>query len=281
MRLGGPVFNVPDDPQALVDYHRKFGFSAAYVRRIDDPVLRGEIRAALTEADILLAEFGAYCINILDTDPAQRQKNFDDISERLAYADAAGARCCVIHGGSFETGGWGKPNPDNFGPRAFDETVKAVQTIVDRVRPTHARLVMETEKYVFPDDPDIYLKLIEAIDRPGFGVHLDPVNIVSSPKLFYANSAFVKDCFAKLGPHIVSSHAKDVTTVDQYPYFITETLAGQGSLDYGAYLTELSKLDADTPLMIEHLTAEQLPGPVDFITRKAEEVGVSFVRPRG
>ncbi len=281
MRLGGPVFDTADDPKALVDYHRKLGFSAAYARRIDDPVKRDELRAAYAEADILLAEFGAYGINLLDTDPVLRQKNIDEICNRLEYADKAGVRCCVIHGGSFETGGWGKPNPDNFSQRAFDETVKGVQTIVDRVQPSHARLVMETEKYVFPDDPDLYLRLIKAIDRPGFGVHLDPVNIVSSPKLYYANSAFVADCFAKLGPHIVSSHAKDVTTMDRYPYFLTETVAGEGVLDYGVYLTELSKLAADVPLMIEHLTAEQLPGAVNFIQRKADAVGVSFIKPRG
>ncbi len=57
MRLGGPVFDTMHDPQTLVDYHRKFGFSAAYVPRMDDPVKLAEIRAAFAEANILaLAE---------------------------------------------------------------------------------------------------------------------------------------------------------------------------------------------------------------------------------
>jgi sugar phosphate isomerase/epimerase len=279
MRLGGPVFDTADDPKALVDFHKKFGFSAAYARRIDDTVKRAEIRAAFTEANILLAEFGAYGINVLDTDPTLRQKNIDEICHRLEYADNAGVRCCVMHGGSYETGGWGKPNPANFSEKAFEETVKAVQLIVDKVQPAHAKLVMETEKYVFPDDPDLYQRLVKAIDRSAFGIHLDPVNIVSSPKLFYANSAFVASCFAKLGSYIVSCHAKDVTTIDHYPYHITETYAGDGVLDYGVYLTELSKLPADVPLMIEHLNAEQLPKAVDYLLLKAKEVGVSFVKP--
>ena len=279
MRLGGPVFDTADDPKALLDYHRKFGFSAAYVRRIDDPVKLTEIRAAFAEANILLAEYGAYGINLLDTDPALRQQNRDEICRRLEYADRAGARCCVIHGGSYETGGWGKPNPLNFSEHAFEETVNMVQAIVDSVQPAHAQLVMETEKYVFPDNPDLYQRLVRAIDRPAFGVHLDPVNIVSNPRLFYQNGAFVADCFAKLGAHIVSCHSKDVTTVDQYPYHITETYTGAGVLDYGVYLAELAKLNADVPLMIEHLTSEQLPKAVDFLRRKAEAVGVSFIKP--
>jgi len=279
MRLGGPVFNTSDDPQSLVESHQKNGFSAAYMPRIDDKGKLAEICAAYAEANILLAELGAYGINILDTDPALRQKNIDEICRRLAYADEVGVRCCVIHGGSYQTGGWGKPNPDNFSERAFAETVQAVQTIVDRVQPIRSKLVMETEKYVFPDDPDVYLRLIEAIDRPGFGVHLDPINIVSSPKLLYANGAFVRECFAKLGPHIVSCHSKDVTTIDKYPYHITETYSGNGLLDYTAYLTELAQLDDDIPLMIEHLSAEQLPEARDFLLQKAQEAGVSFVKP--
>ncbi len=279
MRLGGPVFDTADDPQSLVEAHRKEGFSAAYMRRIEDRGKRDELCAAYAEANIVLAELGAYGINILETDEALRQQNFDEICDRLAYADEAGVRCCVIHGGSYQTGGWGKPNPDNFSERAVEDTVKAVQMIIDRVQPTRTKLVMETEKYVFPDDPDIYVRLIEAIDRPSFGVHLDPVNIVSSPKLLYANGEFVKSCFERLGPHIVSCHSKDVTTIAQYPYHIIETYTGDGMLDYGVYLTELAKLDDDVPLMIEHLNAEQLPKARDFILQKAESLGLSFVQP--
>ena len=279
MRLGGPVFDTADDPQSLVAYHQKYGFSAAYMKRIEDKTKRDEICAAYADANIMLAEIGAYGINILETDAALKQKNFDEICDRLAYADEVGIRCCVIHGGSYQTGGWGKPNPDNFSERAFEDTVEAVQTIVDSVRPARAKLVMETEKYVFPDDPDIYLRLIEAIDRVSFGVHLDPINIVSSPKLLYTNGKFVKACFEKLGPHIVSCHSKDVTTIDKYPYHIIETYTGDGLLDYRVYLTELAKLDEDVPLMIEHLSAEQLPKARNFIFQKADEVGVSFIKP--
>ncbi len=279
MRLGGPAFDIPEDPQALVAYHQQNGFSAAYMKRIDDKSRRDEIASAYAEANIMLAEYGAYGINILETDDALRQKNIDKICERLAYADEVGIRCCVIHGGSYQTGGWGKPNPANFSEHAFDDTVQAVQMIIDKVQPARSKLVMETEKYVFPDDPGTYLKLIEAIDRDGFGVHLDPINIVSSPKLLYDNGTLIRECFAKLGSHIVSCHSKDVTTIDNYPYHITETYTGDGQLDYDVYLTELAKLGDDVPLMIEHLKADQLPAARDFLLQKADALGLSFVKP--
>ena len=135
MRLGGPIFRKVDSFEEEVDLHRKLGFGAAFCQYIEDPSKREEYKKAYAEADIVLAEFGAYCINILDTDKTLRQKNIDEICRRLEYADEMGARCCVIHGGTVETGGWGDANPLNMSEKNFAETVSIVQGIVDRVKP--------------------------------------------------------------------------------------------------------------------------------------------------
>ena len=279
MRLGGPTFGVAEEPEALVAYHRANGFSAAFMREVEDKVKRDEILAAYEEANIGPAELGAYRLNILQTDEARRQENMDEISRRLAYADEAGIRCCVIHGGSYEPEGWGTPNPDNQSERAFEDTVSAVQTIVDRVQPTHAKLTLEPERWLLPDEPEVYLRLVEAIDRPGFGVHLDPVNIIANPKDYYDSGALLRACFDRLGPHILSCHTKDVITVDSYPYHLVETYTGNGMLDHDVYLTELDKLEPDVSLMIEHLTREQLPLARDFLFERAEDLGFAFVMP--
>ena len=50
--------------------------------------------------------------------------------------------------------------------------------------------------------------------------------------------------FAKLGPHIRSCHAKDITLrEDNYIPQLDELRPGLGSLDYSVYLRELSKLE--------------------------------------
>ena len=279
MRLGGPIFDTNSDPEALVAYHQEHGFSAAFMRHDHDKVRRDEICAAYAEANILPAELGAYRHNVLDTNPDKREAFIDEICRRLEYADEAGILCCVIHGGSYETGSWGSPNPDNFGEQAFDETVEAIRNILERVKPRRTKLVIETEKYVFPNEPDLYIRLIKAIDHPQFGVHLDPINMIFSPKRLYENGQYLKQCFEILGPHIVSCHSKDLTTTDTYPHHIIETYTGNGWLDHDVYLTELAKLHDDVPLMIEHLTAEQLPMARDHLFAKTKKLGLCFVRP--
>lgn len=277
MRLGGPIFKKVNDVKELVELHQNMGFGAAYTGYIIDPVKREEHKHAFAEADIVLAELGAYCINILDTNPIVRQKNIDEICKRLEQADEMGARCCVMHGGSIETGGWGKANPENLSEKSFIETVKIVQQIIDKVKPQNAKLVMETESYLFPDSPESYARFIEAIDRIEFAVHLDPVNIIACPRRYYYNDQFIKRCFAILGSSIVSCHAKDLNMEPIYPTIkIDETFIGDGILNYNVYLKEIEKLDPCPTLMIEHLNESQLEQGLKFIFNKAEDMGITF-----
>ena len=107
-------------------------------------------------------------------------------------------------------------------------------------------------QWASPDSVDDYLKLMDAVDRERFAVHLDPVNIVTSPRIYYENAALLRDCFARLGPQIRSCHAKDVIMTEDFLVHISETRIGTGILDYHTFLTELSRYP-EVPLMLEHL----------------------------
>ena len=276
MRLGGPIFRETKDPAEAVDLHRKLGFGAAFATYIEDETKRNEFVAAFSEADIVLAEYGSYCINILDTDPTVREANIQEIMTNLRRADEMGVRCCVVHGGSVETGGWGAAHPDNFSQKSFDDTVAIVQRILDEVQPSTTRLGMETESYLLPDSPQEYLKIIKAVDREAFAVHLDPINITSSPRRFFFSGDFIRECFDVLGPYIVSCHAKDTNIVDHASVQITETFVGDGKIDYDVYLTEIEKLKSAPTLMIEHLNEAQLKQGLEFLFNKAELLGITF-----
>ena len=51
--------------------------------------------------------------------------------------------------------------------------------------------------WMIPDSPDIYLKLIEIL-RKAFGVHLDFINMITSPLAFLKSDEFIEECFTKL-----------------------------------------------------------------------------------
>lgn len=63
---------------------------------------------------------------------------------------------------------------------------------------------------------------------------------------------------------------------DRFMVHIDEVPPGQGTLDYRVYLTELARLDPDTPLMMEHMTPEQFPAAAEYIRKVAADCGVSM-----
>src|SRR5437016_5643627 len=102
IRLGGPIFLKSDDPVELAWEHRRLGYSAAYcpAAQVGDADRVRAIRTAFAAENVTIAEVGAWR-NMLDPDPQKRTDNLRYVTERLALAEAVGARCCVDIAGSY------------------------------------------------------------------------------------------------------------------------------------------------------------------------------------
>jgi len=192
---------------------------------LDQPERIRALREAFARHDVVLAEIGAWN-NMLDPDPARRAASGETNAQALALADELGVLCCVNIAGSFHPSRWDSPHPDNLSEEAFELTVQNVQQIIDAVKPKRTFYSLETMPWVIPDSADIYLRLSEAIDRPMFGVHLDPVNLINCPARYYDNAELLHECFSKLGPWIVSCHGKDIIMRDQLTVHLDEVRPG-------------------------------------------------------
>ncbi len=279
MRLGGPIFVKSDDPAVLAQAHLDLGYRAAYAP--SDLTVADTARVANTvkefaSRDVAIAEVGAWK-NMLDPDPEKRRQNTTYVTERLALAEALGARNCVDIAGSFNPAVWFGQDPKNLGKEFFDATVENCRKVIDGVKPKRARFTIEMMPWSLPSTPDEYLTLIKAVDRPAFGVHLDVCNTMSSPSRLYNNAAVIHECFAKLGRWIISCHAKDLQWGPGYQVNIQEVIPGTGLIDYKAYLSDLSQLPVEAPLMLEHLKneAEYTKGR-QFIQGVAKSLNLSF-----
>ncbi len=274
LRLGGPVFEKYPDPQGWVEAVKRLGYSAAYcpvgVKASDDEVRAYEDAAG--KADIIIAEVGAWS-NPICADEATRKAALEKCRTHLALADRIGARCCVNIAGSLSEQ-WDGPSAKNFTQDAFDLIVETTRSIIDAVNPKRTHFALETMPWAYPDSPDSYVRLLEAIDRQGFAVHLDPVNLVCSPQRYYGSGALIRECFEKLGPHIKSCHAKDILLQTKLTTHLDEVRPGLGGLDYAVFLKELSRFP-DTPLMLEHLpNAEEYQKAADHVRGVAKGLGI-------
>lgn len=278
IRLGAPIHLKSDDPRELAREHRRLGYSAAYCpkAKVEDTARVKEIEAAFAAENVVIAEVGAW-VNMLDPDPEKRRANLRTVASRLALADAVGARCCVDIAGSYHPTVWYGPHPKNLSREFFDATVENCRRVIDEVKPTRTKFTLEIMGWSFPDGPDSYLRLIKAIDRKGFGVHLDVCNGINSPTRFYRSGEFIAECFRVLGPWIVSCHAKDLEWKVELNVHFVEVIPGRGEVDYRAYLRGLAALPNDAPLMLEHLkTAAEYAEGAAYIRKVAAECGIDF-----
>jgi sugar phosphate isomerase/epimerase len=278
VRLGGPIFLKADDPRELAREHRRLGYSAAYCppAKSTDSERTRAIEAAFAAENVVIAEVGAW-VNMLDPDDTLRRKNIDYVIERLGLAEVVGARCCADIAGSYNPKVWYGPNPKNLSSEFFDATVENCRRVIDAVKPKRTKFTIEMMGWSLPDGPDSYVQLVKAVDRPAFAVHLDVCNGINSPARFYRNGEFIRECFRKLGPWIASCHAKDLAWEVELNVHFREVIPGRGEMDYKAYLTALSQLTVDAPLMLEHLkSAEEYEEGKRYIQRVASEIGVRF-----
>jgi sugar phosphate isomerase/epimerase len=278
VRFGGPIFLKSDDPRELAREHRRLGYGAAYCPQVilEDSGRIRAIEKAFAAENVVIAEVGAW-VNMLDPDPVKRAKNLLYVTSRLALAETAGARCCVDIAGSYNPTLWYGPHPNNLSKEFFDATVANCRRLIDEVQPARTKFTIEMMGWNLPDGPDNYLKLIKAVDRKAFGVHMDVCNGVNCPERFYRNADFIRECFEKLGPWIVSCHAKDLAWVPELNVHFMEVIPGRGQIDYAAYLRAVAALPIDAPLMLEHLkTADEYAEAAGYVRKVAAEAGVNF-----
>jgi sugar phosphate isomerase/epimerase len=283
IRLGGHGLPIgSEDPIAFARAHAAFGYGAAYVPAslaMADSQRLAEWERAFTAEDVVLAEVGIWR-NLVTPDEAARKANVAYAAERLAVADAVGARCTVSYIGSLAAGAeYFASVPANFEQAGFDAAVAACRQIIDEVKPRRAKFSLEMMQYSLPDSVDSYVELIRAVDRPAFGAHLDPVNLVMTPRTYWHNAALIRDCFDRLGPWLVSCHAKDVVNIHHTASLeFAEAQIGDGVLDYRTYLRELDRLPREVPLMLEHLDAPAYATARDRIFAVGDEIGVAFAK---
>lgn len=280
MRLGGPIDHETGNAESWIGALRSHDYGAAVfpLRHDASSTAIREHVAAAEQAGVVIAEVGAWS-NPLSHDDDERRNAIAYCQAQLALADEVGARCCVNIAGS-RNARWDGPHPANLSDDTFDLIVDTTRKIIDAVRPNRTYYTLEAMPWIYPDSPASYQRLLAAIERDRFAVHLDPVNIVNSPERYFHNGDLIRECFRVLGPNIRSLHAKDTLMAPSLTVHIDEVRPGLGTLDYATFLQEANRLDPDLPLILEHLpSAAEYNLAAEYVRSVAVAEGLAFVSP--
>ena len=280
MLLGGTVsgtYQTPDEWEALLLCSRFKAVTAPF--NCQTPIEEARAYAAAARRHgVVIAEVGVWR-NLFDPKPEAAAAAMAYAKGQLALAEEMGVACCVNIAGTAGAAGWDAADPSNYAPETYERIVACMREIIDAVHPQRAFYCLEPMPWMLPDGPDEYLQLLRDVDRRQFGVHMDYVNMINSPRRFLRANAFIEECFSKLGPYIKSTHIKDsrmhptrLTTV------LEETTPGQGALDFVAILRTLDRwLPADAPILLEHMsTPEEYASAYDYLAARAAEAHVSI-----
>lgn len=222
-------------------------------------------KAAADKAGLMIAEVGVWR-NTLAADADERKHWIDYAIGQLRMADRIGARCCVNVVGTPYGSRWDGGYRDNFSPELWDMAVDMIRRIIDEAQPVNTRFAIESMPWMIPSSPDEYVRLMEAVDRPQFGAHLDVVNMITSPHRYFYNDEFLRECFDRLHGKICSCHLKDIRLREEYTFQLQECACGEGSLDLRLYAQLASAEDPQMPMIIEHLdTDEQYAASVKYV----------------
>lgn len=245
-------------PEEWAAKHKSLG-----LKSVNFPVdyLTGEktymaYKEAADKAGLVIAEVGIWR-NTLASDPKERAQWIDYAIGQLAMADRIGSRCCVNVVGTPYGPRWDGGYRENFSEELWVQAVKMIQQIIDKAEPRNTKFSIESMPWMIPSSPDEYLRLIKDVDREQFGVHLDVVNMITSPERYFFNDNFLKECFTKLKGKICSCHLKDVRLKEEYTFQLEECACGEGTLDIELYAQLVDSEGPNIPMIIEHLNNDE------------------------
>ena len=212
-------------------------------------------KEAAEKAGLMIAEVGIWR-NALSRDQDERKTNMDYCVEQLRLADYLNARCAVNVAGAFGPR-WDGGYKENFTVQAWDETVSMIREIIDRADIKNTYFTLEPMPWMIPTGPNEYMKLIEAVDRDRFAVHMDIINMINSADRYFGADEFIEECIELLGDRIRSCHIKDVHLNEAYTLRLEECPPGEGEFPLKHYVSKINESDPDMPVILEHLNKDE------------------------
>jgi sugar phosphate isomerase/epimerase len=276
MKLGGSIaarFESAAKWGELLEASRFAAVTCPVTHDAPDNVVADVLKEA-ERLNVTIAEVGVWK-NPLAPDAMEREASMKFAKAQLRFADEIGAPCCVNIVGS-RGARWDGAYPDNFSEETYAAIVASIREIIDAVKPTRTFYTIEPMPWMVPDGPDEYLKLIRDVDRERFAVHMDFVNMISSPRRYLFAAEFIEECFHKLGPTIKSCHVKDILLEQPFTTMLRETAPGKGALDFAKVLQIANRyLPKDMPFLLEHMqTDQEYAEAYDYVAGIANAAGM-------
>lgn len=249
--------------------------SARFGAQVDDKQVAASFEhwaTAYRREGIEICAVGAY-INLLHSDPERRRHNIAIFTAYLRAMHVLGCRYISTETGTYAAGEWDF-DARNRTPAAWDDLRQVTDTLVGVAIQCKATILYEPYIVNVCSSPEQAARLVNEIGSPHLALLMDPTNWFSADAVQPEQVPDVLERgFAAERGLFRLAHAKDVAPPRPGREKPELPGPGQGILDYPRYLRLLRQHGYDGPLIIEHLTEDEVPAAVAFVASQIQMHG--------
>jgi len=246
------------------------------------------IRDAFREANLPIVAISGYT-NLIHTNPEIREKNIAGVRTLLKYARDLGSPYVVSETGTFNEDSDWVYDSRNETEAGYQAIRNVISELADYACSHDAVFLIENYVNNVIGSVDQVLRLFADIKSPGLGLLLDPTNYFTYSNIDTIDEE-INRIFNALGDRVKIAHAKDCKRADDYNEkhvsmdadeshtfrgagAVELPAPGLGKLNYDLYLSRLSRLHPNIPLIIEHLEEDDIARAKAFVDNKLKIVG--------
>jgi len=226
-----------------------------------------KIRTALEKNDLEVAGLFGYH-NVIGPDEAGRKRNEQFMNTLINNWERFGSPIISTETGTFNTQSQFAEDPRNFTDEGYAAARNALASLALKAYRKKAIIAIEGYWRNLISSVDRAERLFREVDLPSLKLTMDPCNYYK-PEDMSRMDEMLRDMFKRIGQHTVLAHAKDVVMTDKGQ---EHPAPGLGVLNYPLYLRLLAELDREIPLVIEHLSLEDVPRARDYVKQQFEKL---------
>ena len=232
--------------------------------------------------------------NIVHPDKDERARRVGYLKEIIRNARAFGTPYVISETGTFNTQSDWVHHPKNKTAEGFEECQKVIADLSRTAYDHGAVFLMETYVNNVVGSVEETVKMFAQVDHPGLGLLMDPANYFEAHNIDHMDRT-LNQVFDTLTQHIKIAHAKDVkrsgddksekhadigdADASEGHTFrgvgeIELPAPGLGALNYDLYLRRLAEKHPNIPVIIEHLSEDDIPRAKAFLDGKLKANGL-------
>jgi sugar phosphate isomerase/epimerase len=226
-----------------------------------------KIRATLEKNKLeIVGLYGYY--NVVDPDANRRKVGEQRIEVLINNWPRFGTPVISTETGSFNpTSEWAE-DPKNQTEEGYKGCRAVFEKLARAAEKTKAVIAIEGYWKNVIGSVERAERLFKDVASPSLKLTLDPANYFRNEELPNMD-ATLRDMFKRVGKQTAIAHAKDVKAKGKEQEL---PAAGRGVLNYPLFLRLLTRLDRPMPLVLEHLSLDDVPRARDYVKAQMDKI---------